>query len=111
MTEFATVGKAADVPEGGLAAFDLGPERVAVAKVDGSYYAFDDTCTHRQCSLSDGDLEETSVICPCHAGTFDVRTGKVLAGPPPAPVRTYEVRVDGDHLQVSPGPSELAESA
>ena len=99
--EFMTVAKTADVPIGAIAAFDVGGTRVAVANVGGTFYAFDDTCTHEQCSLADGELEGTTVICPCHQGEFDVRTGAVLAPPPPAPVKTYQVRTEGDSLQIA----------
>ena len=99
--EFVTVAKTADVPIGGIAAFDVAGTRVAVANVGGTFYAFDDTCTHEQCSLADGELEGTTVICPCHQGEFDVVTGAVLAPPPPAPVKTYRVRTEGESLQIA----------
>jgi 3-phenylpropionate/trans-cinnamate dioxygenase ferredoxin subunit len=99
--EFVTVGKVADVPVGAVAAFDVKGTRIAVANVRGTLYAFDDTCTHEQCSLAEGELEETTVICPCHQGQFDVRTGEVLAPPPPSPVKTYRVRTEGDTLQIA----------
>jgi nitrite reductase/ring-hydroxylating ferredoxin subunit len=36
------------------------------------------------------------VVCPCHAGTFDLTTGAVLSGPPKTAVQTYPARlVDG----------------
>ena len=100
-SEFVTVGKATDVPVGAIAAFDVHGIRVAVANVAGTLYAFDDTCTHEYCSLADGELEEAKVICPCHQGEFDVRTGEVLALPPPLPVKTYRVRTEGDSLQIA----------
>jgi 3-phenylpropionate/trans-cinnamate dioxygenase ferredoxin component len=99
--EFVTVAKTADVPVGAVAAFDVAGTRVAVANVGGTFYAFDDTCTHEQCSLAEGELEGTTVICPCHQGEFDVRTGAVLALPPPEPVKTYQVRAEGESLQIA----------
>lgn len=99
--EFVTVGKTADVPVGGLAAFDVAGTRVAVANVLGTFYAFDDTCTHEQCSLAEGELEDAAVVCPCHQGQFDVRTGAVLALPPLSPVKTYRIRTEGDLLQIA----------
>jgi len=99
--EFVTVAKAADVPIGGIAAFDVAGTRVAVANIGGTFHAFDDTCTHQQCSLAEGDLEGTTVTCPCHQGQFDVRTGAVVALPPPSPVKTYRVRTEGESLQVA----------
>ena len=75
--------------------------RIAVANVGGIYYAFDDACTHEQCSLTDdGELTGTTVTCTCHGSEFDLRTGKVLAAPATVPVRVYPTRVEGDALQI-----------
>lgn len=98
--EFVTVGNASEISVGDLVAFDVHGIRVAVANVGGTYYAFDDTCTHEQCSLADGDLAGATVTCMCHGAEFDVRTGEVLAPPAPLPVRTYRIRVEGDALQI-----------
>lgn len=105
---FLTVGRTDRFHEGQLAVFNVNGDRIAVAKVGGRFYAFDDSCTHKHCSLSEGDLEGTAVVCPCHGGTFDVTTGNVLAGPPPLPVRTYPVRVNEGDLQIQAGSTEAA---
>jgi len=90
-----------DVQPGQLAAFDVDGKRVAVANVGGAFHAFDDTCTHMQCSLAEGTLEGTTVTCPCHGSQFDVRTGAVLAPPAVQPVRSYKVSVEGDTLKIA----------
>ena len=100
MPEFLTILKTHDVPANGLAVVDVRGTPVAVANVGGTYYAFDDTCTHEQCSLAEGDLAGTTVTCMCHGAEFDVRTGAVLAPPAPSPVKVYRTRVDGDTLQI-----------
>jgi 3-phenylpropionate/trans-cinnamate dioxygenase ferredoxin component len=95
-------------PEGSLLRID--DDRcgaVAVAIVDGRAYAFQDTCTHQQCSLSEGFLDEYAVICPCHQSVFDVRTGEVLLGPASAALRTFDCALDGDAVSVS-GPRDLS---
>lgn len=100
--EFVTIGEADAVPAGGLVHFEAAGTPVAVASVDGELYAFHDLCTHAQCSLSEGELDaaEKEVVCACHGGTFDITSGSVVEGPPPSPVETYRVRVDGGKLQV-----------
>ncbi len=100
MAEYRRVGKAAEVPEGGMVAYEVGGVRVAVAKVGGELFAFEDTCTHERCSLSEGELEGTSVVCPCHGAEFDIRTGEVLALPASRPIRTYRVRLQGEDLEI-----------
>jgi nitrite reductase/ring-hydroxylating ferredoxin subunit len=91
--EFLPVEGAKAPEEGELTSGFVGQLRVAIANVGGTYYAFDDTCTHMGCSISDGDLDDEVATCPCHMGQYDVRTGEVLAGPPPAPVKSYPVQV------------------
>ena len=54
---------------------------VAVARAGGRLYAFDDTCTHEECPLSDGRLTADEVECPCHGSIFDLRTGEARDRP------------------------------
>jgi nitrite reductase/ring-hydroxylating ferredoxin subunit len=100
MTEFTTVGRVDDVPAGEMRSYQVGGEDVAVANVDGELHAFNDTCTHMQCSLAEGDLDGTTVTCACHGSEFDVTTGDVLGGPATEPVDSYKVQVDGDDLKI-----------
>jgi nitrite reductase/ring-hydroxylating ferredoxin subunit len=100
MAEFVAVSGAGDLGEGGMRTFDVHGTQITVANVGGAFHAFDDTCTHLQCSLAEGDLEETTVICPCHGSEFDVTTGAVLHGPARKPLATYETRVEGGTLEV-----------
>lgn len=100
MAEFLEVTKADELKEGDMQAFDVRGTKIAVANVDGAFHAFGDTCTHLQCSLAEGDLEETIVTCPCHGSQFDVVSGEVLRGPARVPVGSFEVRVEGGNLEV-----------
>lgn len=82
--------------DGELTSVTVDDREVAIVVTDGQVYAFDDECTHQQCSLADGDLEGQTVTCPCHFGVFDITTGAVISGPVKEPVRTYPARlVDG----------------
>lgn len=92
--------KTTDVPANGMAVVDVNGLRIAVANVQGVYYAFDDECTHEQCSLAEGDLAGTTVTCMCHGAEFDVRSGAVLAPPAVVPVKVYRTRVEGDALHI-----------
>jgi nitrite reductase/ring-hydroxylating ferredoxin subunit len=99
--EFVTTIKTNEIPVGGVTAFDVRDTRIAVANVGGTYYAFDDACTHEQCSLAaEGELAGTTLTCTCHGSEFDVRTGNVLAPPATLPVKTYATRVEGDTVQI-----------
>jgi succinate dehydrogenase / fumarate reductase iron-sulfur subunit len=57
-------------------------------------HALDSTCTHLGCRVS-WNAEAQQLECPCHGGAYD-RTGKVMGGPPPAPLAMFPTRVSGD---------------
>ena len=100
-SEFVTTTKTSEIPVGGVTAIDVRGKRIAVTNVGGTYYAFDDECTHEQCSLAEyGELADTTLTCTCHGSEFDVRTGKVLAPPATLPMKVYPVKVAGDSLQI-----------
>lgn len=56
------------------------------------FKAYNGHCTHLGCSYF-YDKDRKDFFCPCHRGQFDVKTGKVLAGPPPRPLDELEVQV------------------
>jgi nitrite reductase/ring-hydroxylating ferredoxin subunit len=100
-TEFKTATKTSEIPVGGITAIDVRGTRIAVANVGGTFYAFDDECSHEQCSLAEyGELAGTTLTCTCHGSEFDVRTGNVLAPPATLPIKVYRLQVAGDSLQI-----------
>ena len=100
MGEYTKLAKSEEVGEGEVASFEIAGERVAVANVEGSFYAFGDICTHAHCSLAEGELEGKTVTCPCHGSQFDVTTGGVLNPPASEPVPVFPLRVVEGELQV-----------
>lgn len=101
MPGFVTVCRVDDVPPGEMRSFQVEGEDVAIANLDGDFVAFGDVCTHQQCSLADGDLDDMTVICSCHGSEFDVRTGEVLSGPATESEPVFEVLVENDEVKVS----------
>ena len=101
MAGFVTVGKPDDVPEGTVRAFDAQGVPIAVARVEGTFYAFSDICTHRRCNLANGgELEGTEIFCECHGSGFSMVTGEVVAAPATEPIPVYGVRDHEGELQV-----------
>jgi 3-phenylpropionate/trans-cinnamate dioxygenase ferredoxin subunit len=100
MAEFVSVAGSADVAEGDIGAFEVGGTQVAVARVEGELFAFADTCTHRGCSLSTGELDGHSIECECHGSVFSIRTGEVENPPATEPIDTYAVREEDGRIQV-----------
>jgi 3-phenylpropionate/trans-cinnamate dioxygenase ferredoxin subunit len=74
--------------------------RIGLANVDGELVAFDDTCTHEEASLTEGELYGDVVECPLHGAAFNIRTGAVESFPATVPLPVHRVRVVGDDVQV-----------
>jgi nitrite reductase/ring-hydroxylating ferredoxin subunit len=94
------IDNAKSIAPGEMQVFDVAGTKVNVASVGGQLHAFDDTCTHKACSLAKGKLDGTTVTCPCHGSQFDVTSGAVLRGPAQQPVRSRMVQMEGKDLLV-----------
>jgi menaquinol-cytochrome c reductase iron-sulfur subunit len=62
-----------------------------------SFTVYNGHCTHLACGYG-FDKNRGVFHCPCHHGLFDVKTGKVLGGPPPRPLDTLETRIEEGFL-------------
>ena len=100
MEDFRTVARLADVPENELRGVEVDGRRIVLAHVDGTVYALEDRCSHEEFALSEGELNGDQVTCILHGARFDLATGAPRALPAVKGVPTYEVRVEGDEIQV-----------
>ena len=100
MAGFVKVGMTGEIAPGQGKRVEAGGRKIALFNVDGTYYAIDDTCTHRGGPLSEGELAGSEVTCPWHGAVFDVTTGKVLGPPAAQGVARYNVRVSGGSIEV-----------
>jgi Rieske Fe-S protein len=95
------LGGAAAMPAGTARMFRLGPEPgLLIHLPDAGFVAFAAFCTHLNCIVR-YDAERRRILCPCHDGVFDERTGANLEGPPPRPLRSFVVTVLGEDLRIS----------
>ena len=84
-----------------VTAVKVGDVDIALYNVAGQFYATDNICTHAQALLSEGWLEGDVIECPLHGGRFEVKTGNGLGAPITCNIKTYQVRVQGDAIQVN----------
>jgi 3-phenylpropionate/trans-cinnamate dioxygenase ferredoxin subunit len=101
MSEFVKVAKVADIGAGTMKGFVVGDIKLMIANIGGKFYAVEDRCTHMNAKLSTGMLMGKTVMCMAHGAQFDVTTGAVMASPANKPAKTYEVRVNGDDLEIN----------
>lgn len=88
------------IPLGGMVPVELDGATVVIASIGDGHVAFDDSCTHRACPLSEGVLADGSITCPCHRSRFDLATGQPLNGPATEPIRIRRVRHEGGRLLI-----------
>ncbi|MCZ8518190.1 MULTISPECIES: Rieske (2Fe-2S) protein [Paenibacillus] len=60
---------------------------------EGEFKAYQNACTHLKCPVF-WSGEKGELVCPCHHGLFDVRTGSPIAGPPKRPLPEIELKIE-----------------
>ena len=70
-----------------------------VMTADREYRALSATCTHLDCTVQYRD-DLRHIWCACHNGMYDL-SGRNISGPPPRPLESYDVHVQGDEVVVS----------
>ncbi|MBE0650968.1 MAG: Rieske 2Fe-2S domain-containing protein [Bacteroidales bacterium] len=72
---------------------------VIVVNTGSGFVALSDICTHQGCSVF-YNASGHDLVCPCHGGTYNL-SGTVIAGPPPAPLKKYNISQSGNILTIS----------
>jgi nitrite reductase/ring-hydroxylating ferredoxin subunit/uncharacterized membrane protein len=62
--------------------------------------AIHDRCSHRGCSLSDGEIDGQEVQCACHGSRFNLSDGSVTRGPATAAQPAFEVRERAGRIEI-----------
>lgn len=109
MVDFQTVAKVGDIPEGQGQAYAVNGRMVAVFNEKGEHFAIDDFCPHMGASLAGGIVQDGVVACPWHLWRFCIHDGKWQDNPKLG-VDTFELRVEGDEIQVRVPPKESGPS-
>ncbi len=107
--DYVRVARRGDVRPGSIVRVEAGGHVIALANVDGEFFAIDDTCSHEEASLSEGGLTGEVVVCARHGARFNVKSGRVLSLPAVRSVATYAVKVEGDDVLVATEPRRSAE--
>ncbi len=95
------MARTGDVPPGTVRRVEVAGHAVALANVDGEFFAVEDTCTHEEASLSAGGLSGEVLVCPKHGSRFNVKTGRVLSLPAVRSVAVFPVKVEGGEVFVA----------
>jgi nitrite reductase (NADH) small subunit len=98
--EFRTVARAADIPPGTVAAVQVDGEEIAVANVDGQFFATQGHCLHLNGPLGEGRLEGAVLSCPWHGWQYDVRNGENEFDRA-IQLQTFETRVEDGEVKIA----------
>lgn len=91
-----------ELPQPGAAAADIEGRIVALVRTtDGTVHCVDDTCTHANVSLAEGELDGCTLECWLHGSRFDLVTGAPSGPPATVPLAVHHVTIDGDDVFVA----------
>ena len=94
MNDWTRLADLDELPTGRGVRVEVGSDRLALFRIEGSVYAIGDRCSHAEASLAEGDVFGTEVECPKHGAAFDVATGDALTLPATQAVPTYQTKVE-----------------
>jgi nitrite reductase (NADH) small subunit/3-phenylpropionate/trans-cinnamate dioxygenase ferredoxin subunit len=98
---YVAVARVRDVPPGTATTVEVEGHTLALANVEGTFWAVQNQCPHAGGPLGEGKLDGWSLQCPLHAATFDVRNGEVLGGPATTAASVYPVKVENGAVVVA----------
>lgn len=89
------IAKLSDLPKGESLNFNYPSKEepaILVHTKDGELKAYNNKCTHLQCPVF-YEKEQDVLLCPCHKGYFNVKSGHPMAGPPQRELPLIELEV------------------
>lgn len=89
-----------DVPADRPLRVVAGDTPVMLSRSGDDFFAIHDRCSHRGCSLADGELDGDEIVCACHGSRFDRRDGALRRGPATAPQPAFQTRVRDGRVEL-----------
>ena len=74
---------------------------VCLVKIKDEVFAVEDTCSHSDASLSEGEVNGYRIECWLHGAEFDLRTGEAVVPPAVAPLKRFVVERNSDQLLIN----------
>jgi nitrite reductase/ring-hydroxylating ferredoxin subunit/uncharacterized membrane protein len=99
-TDWTPAADASTLPEGRPTRVVVDETPVMLVRQGELTFAIHDRCSHRGCSLSEGQLEGDEIVCGCHGSRFSLRDGAVIQGPATAGQPAFQVRENAGRLEV-----------
>lgn len=91
--------KKADIPAGeGMEVVIGNTPAIIINRYGKGYIALSKVCTHLGC-IVEYSKADNKLVCPCHAGSFNLEGG-VIDGPPPKSLNRFPLKVEGENLVI-----------
>lgn len=98
MAAWIKITEVENVPAMGARKVVIGESEIALFKTkDGSIFAIENSCPHKQGKLSEGLVHEHMVTCPLHNTDIDLSTGEPQ-GENYSCAKTYKSKIEDDFI-------------
>lgn len=104
-TDWTDAAAADELEPGKALGVQVGDVPVLLVRHSDRISALHDRCSHRGCSLSDGDIANGTVTCGCHGSRFRLADGELLRGPATSPQPAFQAREQGGRIEVRRDPA------
>ncbi len=99
-TQWQAILDETDLPERAAKRIEVEGTPVLLYRDGNDLYAIGAVCSHAGGPLDEGTIEGGCVQCPWHDSVFDLRDGSVVHGPATYPEPAYDVRLQGNKVEV-----------
>jgi nitrite reductase (NADH) small subunit len=99
MANWVPAGRTEDIGEGEGRVVAAGGVEIALFRIDGAFHAIENACAHQGGPLGEGMLDGTTVTCPWHFWSYDVRSGRNTTSAEIG-VKKFPVEVRGEEIYV-----------
>jgi 3-phenylpropionate/trans-cinnamate dioxygenase ferredoxin subunit len=98
---FVAVAKVDEVPPGEKKVVEVNGIGIILVHTKERLFAVRNLCSHAYETLECGRVRAGWISCPVHGARFDLETGAPLNPPATMPIDTYEVRIEGDTIEIA----------
>ena len=89
------------LPAGSVLMFKFGTSpAMLIHHADGTWASLSAVCTHLGCTVQ-YEPQADRIHCACHGGVYNAYTGANVSGPPPKPLKKFNVVVGENSVEVS----------
>jgi len=99
MSKFVTIAACESLANGDCRRVQVEDKEIALFRVDDTFYAIENECSHYGAPLCDGWVDGHVVTCPWHAWQFDVTNGRCMTVPD-YDVASFPIRIEDGAVQI-----------